>query len=206
MSPLKIALSKGRQSKKAIELFEQVGMDCSDVKQPGRRLIVPLDGGKYQVVLAKAPDVVTYVERGVVDVGIVGKDVILEQENSSYEVLDLGFGVCRFVLAVPEGVDFFHTYKRRRVATKYPNITAKYFADRGMDVELIKIEGSVELSPLLGLADGIVDIVETGETLRANGLREIDEIISVSARVIVNPASMKTRKSEVNALLEKINL
>ncbi|MCL2546925.1 MAG: ATP phosphoribosyltransferase [Oscillospiraceae bacterium] len=206
MKPLTIALTKGRLEKKTVELFERAGMDCTDVKSPGRRLIVPLDGGKYQVVLAKAPDVITYVERGVVDIGVVGRDTILEQGQSFYEVLDLGFGACRFMLAVPNGVDFFNTYKRRRVATKYPNVAAQYFAERGMDVELIKIEGSVELSPLLGLADGIVDLVETGETLRANGLREIEEIAKISARVIVNTASMRTRKAEIKALLENIKL
>jgi len=216
MTPLKIALTKGRLEKQTIALFERMGLDCTDINNPGRRLILPLDGGKYEVVLAKASDVITYIEHGAVDIGVIGKDTILEQGQSFFEVLDLGFGKCRFALAVETDSDsnlpnltvsaaarrFFDTYKRRRIATKYPNVAADFFAKRGLDVELIKIDGSVELSPLLGLADGIVDLVETGATLAANGLCEIETIADISARVIVNVASMKTRKSEINALLE----
>ncbi len=204
MNALKIALTKGRLEQKTVALFERCGMDVSDVRAPGRRLILPLDGGRFQVVLAKAPDVITYVEHGAVDIGVVGKDTILEKGQSFFELMDLGFGRCRFALAVREGEDFFATHRHRRVATKYPAVAAAFFAQRGLDVELIKIEGSVELSPLLGLADGIVDIVETGETLRANGLVPVVDIAPISARVIVNIASMKTRKDEIQQLLQAL--
>ena len=157
-------------------------------------------------MLAKAPDVITYVEHGVCDLGIAGKDTILEQGRSFYEVLDLGFGKCRFALAVKEGTDFYGTYKTRRIATKYPNVARAFFEKKGMDVDIIKIEGSVELAPLLGLADGIVDIVETGSTLKENGLEVVEKIMPISARVIVNMASMKLRKDEIEAFLHDIEL
>ncbi len=147
--------------------------------------------------MSKAPDVITYVENGVCDLGIVGRDTILENGNSFYEVLDLGFGKCRFALAVGKGEDFYGTYKNRRVASKYPNVAKRYFAEKGMDVSVIKIEGSVELAPLLGLADGIVDIVETGSTLAANGLEPVETLYDISARLIVNTASMKLYRDEI---------
>ena len=155
-------------------------------------------------MLAKAPDVITYVEHGVCDLGVVGKDTILEQSGSPfYEVLDLGFGKCRFALAVKEGTDFYGTYRTRRVATKYPNVAKRFFAEKGMAVEIIKIEGSVELAPILGLADAIVDIVETGATLRENGLVPIEDVADVSARLIVNTAAMKLKKQEILDLIAK---
>ena len=131
------------------------------------------------------------------DLGIVGKDTILEKGGAFYEVLDLGFGRCRFALAVKEGTDFYATYKTRRVASKYPAVTRAFFERKGMDVDIIKIEGSVELAPILGLADGIVDIVETGATLKENGLTPIEDVAQVSARLIVNTASMKLHKQEI---------
>ena len=152
----------------------------------------PLDA-----VLSKAPDVITYVEQGVCDLGIVGKDTILEKGGSFYEVLDLGFGRCRFALAVKEGTDFYKGYKTRRIASKYPNVAKRFFANKGMDVDIIKIEGSVELAPILGLTDAIVDIVETGATLKANGLVPIETVADVSARLIVNTASMKLYKTQI---------
>lgn len=195
---LRIALTKGRLQDQTVELLERVGMDCSAVKNPGRRLIHSLPNYPLDAVLAKAPDVITYVEHGVCDLGVVGKDTILERgESPFYEVLDLGFGKCRFALAVKEGTDFYDTYKARRIATKYPNVARRFFEEKGMDVEIIKIEGSVELAPLLGLADGIVDIVETGATLRENGLVPIEDVAPVSARLIVNTAAMKLKKTEI---------
>jgi ATP phosphoribosyltransferase len=149
------------------------------------------------VVLAKAPDVITYVEHGVCDLGIVGKDTILEKGGAFYEVLDLGFGKCRFALAVKAGSDFYGTYKTRRIASKYPAVTRAFFEKKGMDVDIIKIEGSVELAPILGLTDAIVDIVETGATLKANGLVPIETVADVSARLIVNTASMKLYKAQI---------
>ena len=201
---LRIALTKGRLQEKSVELFERMGLDCAPVRRPGRRLIHELPGCPLDVVLAKAPDVITYVERGVCDLGVVGKDTILEKGGAFYEVLDLGFGRCRFALAVRKGSDFYGTYKTRRVATKYPNVTRAFFEGKGMDVDIIKIEGSVELAPILDLADGIVDIVETGATLKENGLEPIEDVAQVSARLIVNTASMKLYKNEITDFLSRV--
>ena len=202
MKPLRIALTKGRLEKKTVELFSKMGLDCTALIDKGRKLVLPVL--PYEVVLAKAADVTTYVEHGVCDIGIVGKDTIVESGKSFYEVMDLGFGKCRFALAGPKGTDFFSGYNVKRIATKYPTVAANYFESKNMDVRIIKIEGSVELAPLLGLSDAIVDIVETGSTLKENGLEVIDEIIPVSARVIVNMASMKLRKNEIEDFLEKV--
>lgn len=194
---LKIALTKGRLQDQSVELFQRAGLDCAPVKNPGRRLIHALPNYPLDVVLAKAPDVITYVEHGVCELGVVGKDTILEKGGSFYEVLDLGFGRCRFALAVKAGSDFYGTYKTRRVASKYPEVTRAFFERKGMDVDIVKIEGSVELAPILGLADGIVDIVETGATLRENGLEPIEDVAQVSARLIVNTAGMKLHKAQI---------
>lgn len=194
---LRIALTKGRLQDRSVALFESAGLDCGPIKDPGRRLIHSLPNYPLDAVMAKAPDVITYVEHGVCDLGIVGKDTILEKGGAFYEVLDLGFGRCRFALAVREGSDFYGTYKTRRVASKYPAVTRAFFEEKGMDVDIIKIEGSVELAPILDLADGIVDIVETGATLRENGLVPIEDVARVSARLIVNTASMKLHKSRI---------
>lgn len=202
--PIRIALTKGRLEKKTIGLFKTMGLDTSQLENKGRRLILPVDN--YETVLSKAPDVITYVEHGVCDIGIVGKDTIVEHGSSFFEVIDLNIGKCRFALACPKGSDFFSGYKRKTVASKYPKVAKEFFAAKGMDVDVIKIEGSVELAPLLGLADGIVDIVETGSTLRENGLEIVEEIFPISARVIVNMASMKLRKNEIEAFLADLEL
>ncbi len=202
--PIRIALTKGRLEKSSVKLFKLMGLDTKELEEKGRRLILPVD--KYEAVLAKAPDVITYVEHGVCDIGIVGKDTIVEHGNSFYEVIDLELGKCRFALACPKGKDFFSGHGRKVVASKYPKVAKTYFQSRGMDVEIIKIEGSVELAPLLGLADGIVDIVETGSTLKENGLEVVEEILPISARVIVNMASMKLRKEEIESFLNDIEL
>lgn len=200
---LRIALTKGRLQEKSVALFERSGLDCSPIHDPGRRLIHSLPNYPLDAVLAKAPDVITYVEHGVCDLGIVGKDTILEKGGSFYEVLDLGFGRCRFALAVPEGKDFYASYKTRTIASKYPAVTEAFFRSKGMDVDIIKIEGSVELAPILGLADGIVDIVETGATLKANGLIPIETVAEVSARLIVNTASMKLYKEQIQDFISR---
>lgn len=200
---LKIALTKGRLEKSTVALFKKMGLDVSAFENKGRKLILPV-GDDITVVLAKAPDVITYVEHGVCDIGVVGKDTIFERGGAFYEVLDLGFGKCRFALAVPEGADFYDGYDVKRLASKYPHVTRDYFARKGMDVDIIKIEGSVELAPLLGLVDGIVDLVETGNTLRENGLVAIEDVMQVSARLIVNVVSMKLKKDEINTLIDKI--
>lgn len=194
---LRIAITKGRLLEQSMALFQRAGLDCAPVRDPGRRLVHSLPNYPLDAVLAKAPDVITYVEHGVCDLGIVGKDTILEKGGSFYEVLDLGFGRCRFALAAPAGSGFFDTYKTRRVASKYPEVTRRFFAGKGMDVDIIKIEGSVELAPILGLADAIVDIVETGATLKANGLIPMEDVAPVSARLIVNTASMKLYKDQI---------
>lgn len=204
MKPLRIALTKGRLEKSTIALFESIGYDCSQVINKGRRLILPIGNGEIEVVLAKAADVITYVEHGVCDLGVVGKDTILEQGRIFYELLDLGFGKCRFALAAPKGRDFYHGYAEKTIATKYPNVTKNFFEKKGMDVRIIKIEGSVELAPLVGLSDGIVDIVETGSTLKENGLKVIEDVVPVSARLIANIASLKLRKQEIEGLVDKI--
>lgn len=197
---LRLALTKGRLEKKTAQMLQNAGMDCSSLENPGRKLVHSVGG--LEIVLAKAPDVITYIEHGVCDLGIVGKDTILEHGRSFYEVLDLGFGRCKFALAVRQGEDFFASYQNKRIATKYPRVAGEFFARKGMDVEIIRIEGSVELAPLLGLADAIVDIVETGDTLKANGLAVIEDIHEVSARLIVNIGAMKTRRDEVDSFIK----
>ncbi len=202
MKPLRIALTKGRLEQKTLDLFDRMGLDTSVVRNKGRRLILPV-GDSIEVVLAKAADVITYVEHGVCDLGVVGKDTIAESDGSFYELLDLGFGKCRFALAAPKDADFFGGYATKTIASKYPNVTATYFAQKNMDVRIIKIEGSVELAPLLGLSDGIVDIVETGSTLKENGLEVVEEVMPISARLIANTAALKLRKTEIEELIEK---
>ena len=204
MSKLRIALTKGRLENKTVELFEKMGLDCTAIRNKGRSLILHIPEPDIDVVLAKAADVITYVESGVCDMGVVGKDTIQECGSSFYELLDLGFGKCRFALAIPKGSDFYGGYGAKRIATKYPNVTKAFFEGKGMDVKIIKIEGSVELAPLLDLSDAIVDIVETGTTLKENGLEVYETIMPISARVIVNTASMKLRRAEIDAFLQDI--
>ncbi len=201
---VRIALTKGRLEKSIVDLFEEMEYDCTNLREKGRKLLLPIPNKKMDVVLAKAADVITYVEHGVCDIGVVGKDTIVESGGTFYEVLDLGIGKCKFALAVPKGSDFYGGYRTKRIATKYPKVASSYFESKGMDVEVIKIEGSVELAPLLSLADGIIDIVETGTTLKENGLEVIEEIRNISARLIVNVASMKLKKKEIEALISDI--
>ncbi len=204
IKPLRIALTKGRLEKDTVTLLERVGLDCQNLHHKGRRLILPLPQAGAEVVLAKAADVITYVESGVCDIGIVGKDTIQEYASSLYELLDLGFGRCRFALAVKQGSHFFEGYAPKTIATKYPKIARSYFEKQRMDVSVVKIEGSVELAPLLGLADGIVDIVETGATLRENGLEVSRWICDISARLVVNVASLKLRKFEIESFVTRL--
>ena len=203
MKPLRMALTKGRLEKDTVALLERIGYDCEAVHNKGRKLILPV-GDRLEVVLAKAAVVITYVEHGVCDLGVVGKDTIMENGTSFYEVLDLGFGRCKFALAAPKGSDFFGGYASRTIATKYPNVARNYFESKAMDIRFIKIEGSVELAPLLGLSDAIVDIVETGTTLKENGLEVVETICDISARLIVNTASLKLRKAEIEELVAQM--
>lgn len=202
--PLRIALTKGRLEKDTVKLFEEMGYDCTAVREKGRRLILPIPEGNMEVVLAKAADVITYVEHGVCDIGVVGKDTIIEMEGKFFELCDLGFGRCRFALAAKKGVDFYSGFGVKTIATKYPNVARKFFEGKNMDVDIVKIEGSVELAPLLELADGIVDIVETGITLRENGLEVVEDVVPISARLIVNTVSLKLRQQEIESLVAKI--
>ncbi len=201
---VRIALTKGRLEKEVVQLFGKMGYDVNNLINKGRKLLLDIPNTNIQVVLAKAADVITYVEHGVCDMGVVGKDTIAEMGGRFYEVLDLGLGKCKFALAVPENSDFYKGYNTKRIATKYPKVTADFFENKGMDVQIIKIEGSVELAPLLDLADGIVDIVETGTTLKENGLKVIEDIKNISARIIVNEAGMKLKKDSIEEILGKL--
>ena len=185
-------------------LLEKLGYDCTAVREKGRRLILPIPDANLEVVLAKANDVITYVEHGVCDMGVVGKDTIIEMQGKFFELVDLGFGRCKFALATKKGSDFYSGFGVKCIATKYPNVARRFFESKGMDVDIVKIEGSVELAPLLGLADGIVDIVETGVTLRENGLEVVEDVVPISARLIANTVSLKLRQSEIEALIQKI--
>ena len=202
--PLRIALTKGRLEKDTVSLLEKLGYDCTAVREKGRRLILPIPDANLEVVLAKANDVITYVEHGVCDMGGVGKDTIIEMQGKFFELVDLGFGRCKFALATKKGSDFYSGFGVKCIATKYPNVARRFFESKGMDVNIVKIEGSVELAPLLGLADGIVDIVETGVTLRENGLEVVEDVVPISARLIANTVSLKLRQSEIEALIQKI--
>ncbi|MCI5911298.1 MAG: ATP phosphoribosyltransferase [Oscillospiraceae bacterium] len=201
---LRIALTKGRLEKNTVELFEKMGYDCTELHEKGRKLILPIKEKNIEVVLAKAADVITYVEHGVCDLGIVGKDTILEMNPKIFEMLDLGFGRCKFALATKKDKDFYAGYGVKVIATKYPNVSRKFFESKGMDIEIVKIEGSVELAPLLELSDAIVDIVETGNTLKANGLEVIEDVVPISARLIVNKVSLKMKKKRVEELIHDI--
>lgn len=204
MNPIRIALTKGRLEKDTVALFERLGFDCSELHNKGRKLILQVPDANLEVVLAKAADVITYVEHGVCDMGVVGKDTIMEYGGSFFEQCDLGFGKCRFAVAGKSREALYSGYRVKTIATKYPNVARRFFEKKGMDVDIVKIEGSVELAPLIGLADAIVDIVETGSTLRENGLQVIEDVANVSARVIVNSASIKLRKAEIETLLKQI--
>ena len=202
---LRLALTKGRIEKKALEYLDKAGYDISELDEDkkGRKLLFKV-GDNIEVVLAKAADVITYVERGVCDGGVVGEDTIMEAKASIYELLDLQFGKCRFALAGIKGKNFYDGYGHKVVASKYPNVTKDYFNEKGIDVEVVKIEGSVELAPILGLSDGIVDIVETGSTLKANGLEVYEDVAPISARFIANISRIKTKKNEFDTLISAL--
>ena len=200
-----IALSKGRLYDESIRLLRNAGLDCSELEQPSRKLIFYSQYNQVRFVLVKPSDVPTYVEYGIADVGIVGKDVLMEEGRSLYEMLDLKYGWCRMVVAgFPEKKDTWITHAHTRVATKYPNIARSYFSIQFKTIEIIKLNGSVELGPLTGLSDVIVDIVESGRTLKENGLVVLDEICPISARLVVNRISLKTRSKEIRSLIDNI--
>jgi ATP phosphoribosyltransferase len=201
---ISIALTKGRLEQETIKILDKANFDPSELKDKGRKLVFKDKTQDIKYFLVKAADSITYVEHGVADLGVVGKDTILESDNNSYEVLDLGFGKCGFIVAsLPEN-DIFKKVGHVKIGTKYPKVAKDYFKKKGMDVEVIKIEGSVELAPILGLCDGIVDIMETGTTLKENGLVVLDRICEISARLIVNKASFKMKQNEIWEFIDRI--
>lgn len=201
---ISIALTKGRLEEETIKILDKANFDPSELKNKGRKLVFTDKTQDIKYFLVKAADSITYVEHGVADLGVVGKDTILESDNNCYEVLDLGFGKCGFIVAsLPEN-DILKKVGHIKIGTKYPKVAKEYFKKKGMDVEVIKIEGSVELAPILGLCDGIVDIMETGTTLKENGLVVLDRICEISARLIVNKASFKMKQNEIWEFIDRI--
>lgn len=207
MRYLTIALTKGRLAKKTLELFRKVGIaaDGADDKDT-RKLIFTNEELGVRFFLAKGPDVPTYVAYGAADIGIVGRDTILEEGRQIYEVLDLGYGKCRMCICGPESArEKLNSGEQIRVATKYPNIAKEYFLNRRhQTVEIIKLNGSIELAPIVGLSEVICDIVETGTTLRENGLTVLEEVCPLSARVVVNQVSMKMENERITALITSL--
>ena len=207
MRYLTFALGKGRLAKKTMELFEQIGITCEEMKDPDtRKLIFVNEELKLKFFLAKGPDVPTYVEYGAADIGIVGEDTILEEARNIYEVLDLGFGKCRMCVCGPkESKELLQHQELIRVATKYPRIAKNYFYnEKHQTVEIIKLNGSIELAPIVGLSEVIVDIVETGSTLRENGLEVLEEVCPLSARMVVNQVSMKMEYERITKLIGEL--
>lgn len=203
MEKLTIALAKGRPAKHTIATLESAGMYFIDFHEESRKLVFYNEEESVKLIFVKAVDVPTYVERGAADIGIVGKDNIIESRADVYEMLDLGIGKCKFSVA---GYPDFTINPNRTltVATKYPVVTRKHFASIGQPIEIVKLNGSVELAPLIGLADVIVDIVETGNTLKENGLQVLEDIETISTRLIVNKASFATKASEVRSFIDKL--
>lgn len=204
MDYINIAIAKGRLGDKGYELLKEIGLSCKEFEEESRKLILTSEKNRVRYVLVKAVDVPIYVERGAVDIGLVGKDTIMEEDREVYEIADLEFGKCKFSVAGPKNYDIDPT-KKIRVATKYTNVAKKYFMNTGRQVELIKLNGSVELAPLIGLSDVIVDIVETGRTLKENGLEVIEDIADISARLIANKASFKFKNERIKEIMDNIN-
>lgn len=201
---INIALTKGRLEQETIKIFEKAGMDCSELKDKGRKLVFKDGKEDIKYFLVKSNDAITYVEHGVADIAVVGKDTILEGSKNYYEVMDLKIGNCKFIVASMPSIDLYNQVSHIKIASKYPTVAREYFKKKYMDVEIIKIDGSVELAPILGLCDGIVDIMETGTTLKENGLVVLDEICSISARIIVNKASFKLKQKEITDFIKSV--
>ena len=204
MRYLTFALGKGRLARQTLETFEQIGITCEKMKDADtRKLIFVNEELKLRFFLSKGPDVPTYVEYGAADIGIVGKDTILEEKRNIYEVLDLGFGKCRMCVCGPKDAqELLQHQELIRVATKYPNIAKDYFYNKKhQTVEIIKLNGSIELAPSVGLSEVIVDIVETGSTLKENGLQVLEEICPLSARMVVNQVSMKMEHERISKMI-----
>ena len=207
MRYLTFALGKGRLASQTLELFEKIGITCEEMKdKKSRKLIFVNEELKLRIFLSKGPDVPTYVEYGAADIGIVGRDTILEEGRKVHEVLDLGYGKCRMCICGPkEAEDLLKHHELIRVATKYPNIAKDYFYNvKHQTVEIIKLNGSIELAPIVGLSEVICDIVETGSTLRENGLTVLEEVCPLSARMIVNPVSMRMESERIKDLIQRL--
>lgn len=207
MRYLTFALGKGRLASQTLELFEKIGITCEEMKdKKSRKLIFVNEELKLRFFLSKGPDVPTYVEYGAADIGIVGRDTILEEGRKVHEVLDLGYGKCRMCICGPkEAGDLLKHHELIRVATKYPNIAKDYFYNvKHQTVEIIKLNGSIELAPIVGLSEVICDIVETGSTLRENGLTVLEEVCPLSARMIVNPVSMRMESERIKDLIQRL--
>ena len=200
---LNIALPKGRLGDRVYGMLKRAGYPCPEMEQPDRRLIFENTDAGVRYFWVKPSDVTIYVERGAADLGIAGKDILLENRPELYELLDLKTGICRMAVAGP--ADFVDSRERTlRVATKFPHIAGSFYAEKSRDVELIKLNGSIELAPILGLSDVIVDIVETGKTLAENGLSVLETVCTISARLVANPAAYRFQTEEIRTLTEKL--
>ncbi|GIQ67451.1 ATP phosphoribosyltransferase [Xylanibacillus composti] len=198
---LKVAMPKGRIYKQASKLFREAGISIPEDLDDSRKLIIPVPEIGMEFIMAKPVDVPTYVEYGVADIGVVGKDVLMEENRDVYELLDLGIARCRMsVIGMPNWKPVMHP----RVATKYPNVASQYFREKGQQVEVIKLNGSIELAPLIGLADRIVDMVETGQTIRENGLEEMEEMFPITSRLIANRVSYRMNYTDIQALCDRL--
>jgi ATP phosphoribosyltransferase len=202
---LTIAIPKGRILTESIELFAKIGIHLESMLEDSRKLIFEYPEQNLRALIVRATDVPTYVEYGCADLGIAGKDTLLEQDKDLYEPLDLKFGYCRMMVAEPVNLaksDDPGRWSHIRVATKYPHVTEKYFASKGVQAEIIKLYGSIELGPLVGLSERIVDLVSTGETLRQNGLVEVETIAEITTRLVVNRASLKTKHQRIRGIID----
>ncbi len=206
MEYLTIALAKGRLAELSMDIFEQIGIDCSEMKEKSRKLIFTDRVNKLKFIMVKASDVPTYVEYGAADIGIVGKDTLLEEGRNLYEMVNLKLGACKMVVAGPKELKGkLDALNNKRVATKYVRIARDYFQiEKNQTIEIIKLNGSVELAPLVGLSEVIVDIVESGRTLKENGLAVLEEICDISARLVINRVSMKMERRRIMDIVEKI--
>jgi ATP phosphoribosyltransferase len=204
LQSITLALAKGRPAKSTIDLLEKTGIHFNDFHEKSRKLVFYNDDQTIKLIFVKAIDVPTYVDKGAADIGIVGKDNILESQADVYELLDLGIGKCKFAVAGKEEEQPLKQSQQLTIATKYPNIAKKHFDKKGQSIEVVKLNGSVELAPLIGLADYIVDIVETGNTLKENGLTVLEDMEQISTRLIVNKASFATKSAEVQQLISQL--
>ncbi len=200
---LTFALAKGRLAEQTFDLLEQMGIDCTEARNPGRQLVLWDRASNIRFILVKPSDVPTYVDHGVADLGVVGKDTLMEAERPLYELLDLGFGRCRLCVAgFPEASGATVEHATFRVATKYPAIARRWWRSRGRPIEIIELHGSVELGPVIGLSDVILDIVESGSTLKANGLSVLEAVCDVSARLVCNRVSLKTKRDRIRRVID----